>query len=167
MPGFFCIMICLVKTKRTDKRISISSRPLIDIHRVSCFQTPPSLLRELNFHRQWALLAMATIEAVSTGNLSSASRPIVFTQFSVILPVLLRFLFICLSLSLRIWVLNHHILKLRPQCFDRAEFIADLNIQLSVKPTPSPIHHTAQLTAMTPSSDRFSLLILANTCSKL
>ncbi len=68
-----------------------------------------------------------------------------------------------LALPLRIWILRHHILKLAPQCLDRTELIANLPTLVS----PHQSQNAFQLTAMTPSIDRFSLLILANTCSKL
>lgn len=60
-------------------------------------------------------------------------------------------------------ILPHHVLKLRPQGFYRAELIAHL---LPISHLESPAMESRP-TAITPSSDRFSLLMFWRTCSRL
>ena len=96
---------------------------------------------------------------------------IILRQFRFVSSIYCLSSLLCiLGFSLCIWILSHDILELWPQCLHRTEFIADLSPSASlvsrspIKPSPLDI---VRHTAITPSSDRFNLLIFANTCSKL
>ena len=79
----------------------------------------------------------------------SSTSPIrnILSQFRITLSTFFPFLVICLGVRLRIGVLSHHILELRPQRFNRTEFIANLTTyQPTLPSSPESIQTTKQVT---------------------
>jgi hypothetical protein len=131
------------------------------------FRTERRIIQPSNHQPVLILLTGIMIPNAVTFLLPSSCIP--FMNFRFIVPMPFVALFInMLRLHLHIRILRHHILKLRPQRFNRTKLITNLHTT-SVIPSHSLLLHLYQraLTAITPSIDRFNLLIFANTCSKL